>query len=169
MNQVAFSTVILRLIGFYLIFKLIIDLSMAAVVHQGWSFGEAESTIPAWLIAALVLRCVLGLALVLFAPSISRLLFDEGENVISAGQIDGTALLQVGLSLLGFYFLIQYLPALAQFSIDWFRAQAADVPPPQPAYGPFHGWIEVVAMTILSLLLIFRSKSLGSWVDRVSR
>lgn len=102
MNQVIFSTVILRLIGFYLVFKLFIDLSTAAVVYRGWDFEEA----PAWFIAALVLRCVLGLVLVLFAPSISRLLFDQGENVISAGQINGTALLQVGLCLLGFYFLI---------------------------------------------------------------
>ena len=173
MNQIAFSTVILRLAGFYLIYNLIADLSMGAFIHQAFLMAEGleegRSAFVGWIIASFLVKALLGLALVMFAPKISRLLFVEGDNVISAGQINGAALFWVGLSLLGFYFLIRYLPALTQIGIDWFRAEAADTRSPEVSYWPFRGPIEAIVMTILSLFLIFRSKTICSWVTRVSK
>lgn len=122
-----------------------------------------------WIGAGILTRAVFGAVLILFAERVSRFLFRETENVITAGAINGSALFWVGLSILGFYFLLSYLPALVEVAVHWFRSEATDARAPDFDPGPYYSPVELIVMTVLSLFLIFRSKSVCDWVIRVSK
>ncbi len=173
MNQVAFSTVILRLIGFYIVYNLIAWLAMGLVIPQGLFMSvEAEGQRPVllgWLGLGVATRAALGIVLVLFAGKISWLLFSEGTNVITDGAINGAALLWVGLSLMGCYFLVSYVPSLVDIGLHWLRAEASDASMRGFIYAPYHSPIGPAVMTVLSLFLIFKSRTISNWVIRVSK
>lgn len=104
-----------------------------------------------------------------FCGRISRWLFDEERNVILAGSINGDAILGLGICLLGVYFLIAHLPALAELSINWFRFKVVDASSVEFSHLPQKVVIEPLVMTILSLLLIFRCRTLSTWLSRVAK
>lgn len=173
MNQVALSTVILRLIGFYLAFNLISGVAMMSIIQQGLYIPLDEEGMRFsyffWIGVGVLTRLGFAVALILFAGRISRWLFDEERNVITAGSINGDAILGVGICLLGVYFLIGNLPALAELSINWFRFKVVDASSVEFSHLPQNVVIEPLVMTILSLLLIFRCRALSAWVSRVAK
>lgn len=173
MNQVALSTVILRLIGFYLAFNLISGIAMMSIIQLGLYIPLDEEGMRFsyffWIGVGVLTRLGFAVALILFAGRISRWLFDEERNVITAGSINGDAILGVGLCLLGVYFLIAHLPALAELSINWFRFKVVDASSVEFSHLPRKVVIEPLVMTILSLLLIFRCRTLSTWLSRVSK
>ena len=122
MNQVAFSTVILRLIGFYIIYNLIADLSMGAFIRHAFFMAEGledgRTAFVGWIVTSFLVKALLGLVLIMFASKISRLLFAEGEIVINAGQINGVALFLGGPKSVGILFLD---PIFACFDPNWHR------------------------------------------------
>jgi len=173
MNQVAFATVILRLIGFYIVYDLIAGLAMGAIIQQALfiPFDEEGKRVIflAWIGVGVLTRVGVAFALIVFADRISRFLFSENKNVITDGAINGSALFWVGLCLMGFYFLIAYFPALVEYGFNWFRAEAADTGRLEFTRGPHYSPIEPLAMTISALFLIFKSKTISAWVTRVSK
>ena len=173
MSQVAFATVILRLIGFYIVYELIAGIAMGAIIQQAlfMPFDPESQRLVffGWLGIAFLTRVGVGVALIIFAERISRFLFREEQKVITDGAINGAALFWVGLSLLGFYFFISYLPALVDILLQWFRTEAAETHTPDFSRGPYYSPIETMVMVVLSLFLIFKSKTVCDWVTRVSR
>lgn len=175
MNQAAFATVILRLIGFYIVYDLLAGLAMGLIIQQVLfmpSDLESERWVFfGWLGISLMTRIGVGVILILFAERISRILFREEQKVITDGMINGAALFWVGLSLLGFYFLIAYLPSLIEIGFQWFKAEATDSDRllGTRVHGTYYSPIEPIVMSILSLFLIFKSRTICSWGDRVAR
>lgn len=146
---------------------------MGAIIQQAlfipFDYHAERMIFFGWLGVAVMTKAVLGFLLVIFAEKIARFLFKENTSIITDGAINGTALFRVGLSLLGFYFLLSYLPALMAFAEYWFRTEAAEVKTPDFDPRPYYSPVQLIVMTVLSLILIFRNKTIANWVIRASK
>lgn len=174
MNQVALSSVLIRLYGLYLLCSTIAQIGSSYLFQQTYYMFDADATAGYYAIGffslAVILQIAAGVIMIVLGGKISRLLFPDNRAVIADGSINGEALLYIGVALIGVYFFAGYLPAALNVVFDWFSSNAASnsYGASETEYRDLRS-IEYLIMLFVSSVLIFRRKTICEWMGRVAK
>ena len=176
MPATALSTVVLRLFAFFLLFQSLLEFFGGGFLFMGMLITQmqfVEDPVIQGIVFAVAWILRIGLLLFLYfkAPAISQRIFPDDPILFKEGTLEASALAWVGLILLGLHFFIMYLPHVVQELFLWFRSEAETQQGWQDPYHQtaYHFPIDSAAILILSLVLIFRAKTLAHWIYRVSK
>ena len=181
MNQQALSSVLLRVYGIYIVYSTISVLS-GGLLMQTYSYWNVDSEGAFSFIAIMstvwFIQFVFGIVLIIASRKISKFCFPENLVISEGGTINESVLFHIGICLVGIWFLISNLPSFLLQGFAWFKTQATNTAPvsarSEELYGPSSGISYdhlpyYTIMVVLSLILIFRSKSLANWIFRCSK
>jgi hypothetical protein len=163
MNQQSLATVILRILGLSYVYNAITALFSGNVLMQVMSVNEAygEEHISLMVIIGGIvgMQSLFGIILMVFAGSVSKVLFKKDEGISGNGTLTANALIQAAVPIVGLYFAVSYFPRFIIVAIGWFQVQAGP-----PSGMPFQSGAEMAHYTIMMVLSIFitlRSKSIS--------
>lgn len=135
MNQQALGTVLLRVMGIYIMYASLAPsmIYLYTTIFQDEHPGEWYSMHE---ITALwyALSFLLGLLMVVFAPRLSRWAARGDDTVLDTDAINPPALLHIGLYLIAIYLLTITLPNFLLDGFAWFRSQALSTPHPTDTF-----------------------------------
>ena len=168
MNQQAIATVILRIVGLTYFYAAITAVVSSGIFSQVVVFNQAREEETISLVAILVsmigIQCIFGLALMIFAKPISKVLFKENEKVNEEKTLTATTLIQAAVPIVGLYFFITYFPGFITTAIQWYKEQAGPPTGMPPQYGA--AMANATIMMILSLFITLSSKSISRFLTR---
>ncbi len=164
MHQQALATLILRIIGFiYFFFSLGGGIS-GLFFEQTYRWNNDNSiNLFAIISSFLGIQLCFGLALMLFAHPIARLLFPKDAVLISAEKLSTETLIRAAVPLMGLFLAIHTFPKFIYTAYLWFLEQA------HPTSNSFHSPIEsqFIQYTILMIItvgLILRNRSISNLI-----
>ena len=163
MNQQALATVILRILGLSYVYNAITGLFSGNMLMQVMSlnetYGEEHISLMVVVVSLVGIHSLFGIILMVFAGSVSNLLFKEDKGTTGKEALAANALIQAAVPIVGLYFSVSYFPRFIIVAIGWFQEQAA-----APSGMPYQSGSEMAHYTIMMVLSIFitlRSKSIS--------
>lgn len=137
---------------------------MLQISSLNQAYGEEKISILAIVFSMIGIYFFFGIALMIFAKPISKLLFQENEKLTEETNLTATTLIQAAVPLVGLYFLITYFPSFITTAIQWYKEKAGPPTgfPAQYGLSMAHATI----MIVLSLLIILRSKTISRFLTR---
>ena len=161
MHQQALATLILRIIGFYYFFlnlSGVLGSFLFALQNPQWA-EEARISFLTSMTSFIGIQFFFGLVLIVFARRFARLLFPKNEVLISAEKLNTETLIRAAVPLMGLFLAVHTFPKFIYNAYLWFLEQA------HPTSNSFHSPIEsqliqYTILMILSLLILFRNKTL---------
>ena len=172
MNQVAISTVLIRLFGLYVFLTGVIQFC-----ENLWVGGRAM--LP-YVFSMLLAYSLIGVGITLVARKVSGFLFTENKCVVGKGRISESALMSVGVALIGVYLFGKSAPSLISMIADMALANGAK--PTGEEYLDFADLMmsmrkinytyEIInhsANILVACILVFRRRTICGFINHVSR
>ena len=168
MNQQSLSTVILRILGLSYFYASVSAFVSGGVFSQVVSFNQISEEQNISLLAVLGsmigIQSLFGLVLMIFAGSISKLLFKKNEEVNDERTLTASTLIHAAVPLVGLYFVVTYTPYFITTAVGWYKEKAGPPTGMPPQYG-----IQMANYTIMMLISLFitlRSKTICRFLTR---
>jgi hypothetical membrane protein len=168
MNQQSLATVILRILGLSYFYSSITGFFSGNLTMQAMSlneaYGEEKISVLAIMFSVIGVYCLFGLALMIFAKPIAKLLFKENEKLNEEKTLTATALIQAAVPIVGLYFFITYFPGFITTAIQWYKEQAGPPTGMPPQFGA--AMANATIMMVISLFITLRSRSISRFLTR---
>jgi hypothetical protein len=168
MNQQALATIILRVLGLSYFYSSATGFISGGMTMQVMSlneaYGEEKISILAVMFSVIGVYCLFGLALMIFAKPIARILFRENEKLNDEKVLTATTLINAAVPIVGLYFFITYFPGFITTAVHWFQEKAGPPTGMPPQYGA--AMANATIMMVISLFITLRSRSISRFLTR---
>ncbi len=134
--------------------------------------GMQDSTQEKWLVIGTFLSVILLLvainaALIIYAPKIAKYLIKEDQTSLPETRLEPEQLLQIGILLIGIYYLLKHSLHLGIATLGWLKEQAAPIGGMESVYNA--PMLQNTIMAIIVIALMLRSKSISRLLIRISQ
>lgn len=168
MNQQSLATVILRILGLTYIYTAISAFFSGNMIRQVMNlnevYGEEKISLLAVIASIVGVQSLLGILLMVFAGSISKLLFKKNQAITNERTLTATTLIQAAVPIVGLYFTVSYLPNFLTIAVRWYQEQAGPPTGMPPQYGA--QMAQYTIMIVLSLCILLRSRTISRFLTR---
>ena len=134
------------------------------VVSLNDAYGEEKISFLAIVFSIIGVYFLFGLALMIFAKPISKLLFKENEKLNEEKTLTATTLIQAAVPLVGLYFVITYVPYFITTAVQWFKEKAGPPTGIPSQYGV--AMANYTIIMIISMFITLRSKTISRFLTR---